>query len=221
MRWDRPSLTGVAALACFGLAGCGGSGGKVSASSLKGRLMPASFVTGFSLQRTFDWKDPVNLLGEGLLLPEATRPADALAKVRKAGFKGGTGERLTRGRPPDEDDLTVGVLKLASASKATALRDYLHGQDLQQPCYTACVFSPNAISVRGVPSAMAVAQKPTRLPKPPPGARVLPGQGPPTRYFIEFTVGPYLYFSNVQGPASAQKRFVATTKRYYDRVRSL
>jgi hypothetical protein len=221
MRWDRRPLAGVAAVACVGLAACGGSGGKVTASSLKGRLMPASFVTGFSLQRTFDWKDPVNLLGEGLLLPEATRPADVLAKVRKAGFEGGAGERLTRGRPPDENDLTIGVLKLGSSSKATALRDYLHGQDLQQPCYAACIFSPNAISVPGVASAVAVAQKPTRLPKPPPGARVAPGQGPPTRYFVEFTVGPYLYFSNVEGPTSAQNRFVATTKRYYDRVRSL
>jgi hypothetical protein len=229
----RLAFVALVALVCSGLAACGGSGGKVSATSLDGRLMPAAFVAGFHQQRTFDWSDPVNLVGEGFLLPQATHPSDALKQVTKAGFEGAAGERLTKGQPQNEDQATVGVIKLASPAKAQALRAWMHGQDLQQPCYSACIYRPKAISVAGVPGAVAVAQVPTSKPPgaPPPGARppgakpvtLPPGalQGPPTNYSVEFTVGPYLYFATTDGPPAAQAQFVATIGRYYGRVRSL
>ena len=58
----------------------------------------------------------------------------------------------------------------------------------------------------------------------PPGVkapRVLPGAGPPTRYLVEFTVGPYLYFISGQSDAAAKAKFTAGAKQYYDRVKGL
>lgn len=207
--------------AAAGLTACGSSGGgKTSAAALSGRLMPASFVPGFHQQRTFDWSDPVNLVGEGLALPEASRPSDAVKAVRKAGLKGAAGERLTKGSPPNEDQFTVGVVKAASEAKATGLRDWMHAQDLQQPCFSECIFSGKAIGVPGVPSGVAVSQVPS-VPPPPHGARAPAGGGPPARYFVEFTVGPYLYFAQGDGAPKDQARILEVVRRYYQRVSAL
>jgi hypothetical protein len=219
----------VALAAAAGLAACGGgSSGKVSSASLKNRLLPTSSVPGYRQQRTFDWSDPVNLVGEGLVLPESTHPSAGVKVFEDAGFKGAAGERLARGKPPDESYVTVGVVKLKSARAARQARDWMHREDLQQPCFTACIFSPRNLRIPGVPTATAVQQIPTLPPSggggsPPPGAQGPPpgAQGPPTHYLVEFTTGRYLQFTNLDGSRGDARRVAATTQRYYGRVRKL
>src|SRR4051794_5416337 len=136
-------------LAVGGLSACGGddgggSGDKVPYSSLKARLIPAGSVPGFTQQRTFDWSDPVNLVGEGMRLPEATRPSAAVKVFTDAGLRGGAGEFLTKGDPPNDELLATGVAVLKSPDGAKRARDWMHGQDLQQPCYTKCIYRPRS-----------------------------------------------------------------------------
>jgi hypothetical protein len=220
----------VAAAGLGGLTGCG-SKSKVSASSLKPRLLPASLTPGFQLLRTLDWSDPVNLVGEGIFLPEATHPSDAVKEIRSAGFRGAVGEDLNRGGATG-DEIRNGVLKFKSAGEAEKVRDWMHREDLQQPCFAQCIFSPRNLPIPAVPGAEAVRQVPSAQPPgtPPPGVklppgvkapRVLPGGGPPTRYLVEFTVGPYLYFFSGEGNAAARAKFVTGAKQYYDRVKGL
>jgi hypothetical protein len=225
----------VVAAACVaaglgGLTGCG-SESKVSASSLKPRLFPASLTPGFRVLRTLDWSDPVNLVGEGIFLPELTHPSEAVKEVRGAGFRGAVGEQLNRGGPTG-DDIRTGVVKFKSASGAEKFRNWMHREDLQQPCFAECIFSPRNLALSGVPGGEAVRQVPSAQPPgtPPPGVklppgvkapRVLPGSGPPTRYLAEFTVGKYLYFISTQGNAAAKAKFVAGTQQYYKRVKGL
>jgi hypothetical protein len=102
----------------------------------------------------------------------------------------------------------------------------MHSQDLQQPCFASCIFSPRNLPVPGVPDGKAAKQVPTGAASGPPpglpaGAKVPAGAGPPTRYLVEFTVGPYLYFAHTEGDAKTGPRFVAVTKHYYDRVKNL
>src|SRR5207237_6995056 len=76
--------------ATFGASGCGGGANKVSSASLQPRLLPSSAVSaaGFGLQRTQDWSDPVNLIGEGLQLPQRTRPSEAVKEFTDAHMEG-------------------------------------------------------------------------------------------------------------------------------------
>jgi hypothetical protein len=216
-----PVIAGVlvSLVAAGGLAACGGggSGDKVSFSSLSSRLLPAAQVPGFDRQRTFDWSDPVNLVGEGVRLPEASHPSSGVKAFAHAGLRGAAGERLTRGAPPDEDVVTIGVAELESASAALRARDWMHGQDLQQPCYTACIYSPRSLKVPGVPTATAVMQVPHAPGSPPPGGPG--GSGPPTHYLVEFTVGPYLYFVSTDGRPGDRSKVVGLSKAYYERER--
>jgi hypothetical protein len=232
----RKGISVIAAV-CVAAAGLGGlmtgcgSGSKVSAASLKPRLLPASLTPRFHVLRTLDWSDPVNLVGEGIFRPEATHPSDAVKEVRSAGFRGAVGEELNRGGAAGEA-IRNGVVKFKSASGAKKVRDWMHRQDLRQPCFAKCIFSPRNLAIPGAPGAEAVRQVPSARPpsRPPPGVklppgvnapRVVPGAGPPTRYLVEFTVGPYLYFVWTEGNAAANTKFVAGAKQYYDRVKKL
>jgi hypothetical protein len=220
----------VAAAGLGGLAGCG-SESKVSASSLKPRLLPASLTPGFHVLRTLDWSDPVNLVGEGIFLPELTHPSAAVKEIRGAGFQGSAGEQLNRGGPTGSD-IRTGVIKFKSVGGAEKVRDWMHREDLQQPCFAECIYSPRNLALSGVPGAEAVQQVPSAQPpgapppgvKLPPGAkapRAAPGSGPPTRYLAEFTIGHYLYFLSTEGNAAAKPKFVAGTQQYYKRVKGL
>jgi hypothetical protein len=206
-------------LAVVNLAACGGGGGdasdKVSAASLKSRLLPVSVLPGFRHQRTFDWSDPVNLVGQGLPLPETIQPSSAVKTFEDAGFRGAVGERLVTGKPPDIGELTVGVVKLASAAGALKTRDWMHAQALRQPCFSACIFEPSELPISGVATAKAVQQVPNAE------VRKEPGPPPPTRYLVEFTQGPYLYFANTDGSRRDARRVVASTRLYYKHVRKL
>jgi hypothetical protein len=220
----------LAAAGLGGLTGCG-SDNEVSSSSLKPRLLPASLTPGFHLLRTLDWSDPVNLAGEGFFLPEATHPSEAVKEIRGADFEGAAGEQLNRGGP-NGSDIRTGVAKFKSTGGAEKIRDWMHREDLQQPCFAECIFSPRNLALSGIPGAEAVQQVPSAGPpgSPPPGLKLpagvkapqaLPGSGPPTRYLAEFTSGHYLYFLWTEGNAAAKAKFVAGTQEYYKRVKGL
>jgi hypothetical protein len=203
------------------LAGCGSSTNKVSSQSLRNRLLPVGSVPGFRLLREFDWSDPIDLAGEGIVTPEATRPSDVVKAIRAAGLAGGAGEQLAQGAPPNENDIVNGVVKLKSAAGAKKLQAYMHAQNLQQPCFTACIYVPASFAIPGVPGVTAVAQVP-HVPAPPPGAKAPPpGAGPPYHYLVEFTVGPYLYFATGDGDAATKARVSAVVRSYYKRVAAL
>jgi hypothetical protein len=202
------------------LAGCGGGGGKtVSSSSLHPRLLPS--IAGLRFERSFDWRDPVDLVGQGIAIPQATAPSRAVKEFQDAGYRGAAGVAFTpRGQP--EPETIEAVAQLRSSADARKVLTWLHGQDLQQPCFSQCIFQPRSIAIRGVPGAEGVAQVPGQQPLPP-GARKLPSGaasgGPQTNLIAEFTIGPYLYYARTQADRREQPRFVAGVKLAYTRAK--
>jgi hypothetical protein len=201
--------TGVA------IAGCGSnSGGKVSSASLQPRLLPASAAPGFGLQRRLDWSDPVNLVGEGLALPQALHPSAAVKEFENAHFKGGAGEVLVSGSSPEATEVQVGVAKFDSAADANRVGDWMHHEDGQQPCFSQCIFAPYATALPGVPNARYVVQ--SSRPRPlPPGAPRNAKVSAPANYLAEFTIGPYLYWAVLRADSSAKSKFEQGMKLYY------
>jgi hypothetical protein len=195
-----------AALLLALVSGCGG-GGKVSATSLYPRLLPASSVPGFDLERKLDWSNPVNLVGEGVALPEVTHPSAAVKEFESDHLKGAAGEVLKRGGGLNASEIHVGVAKFDSASDAGKVRTWMHGEDLQQPCFGVCAFAPKNMKLSAVPHSAAVVQTTTGGP---------PGTGP-ANYRAEFTIGPYLYWVWFQGDAYARtaSRFDTGLGLYY------
>jgi len=214
----------AAVLAALAATGCGSSSHKVSAASLNPRLAPLSVAPGFHVERTLDWSDPLNLVGEGIRTPEITHPSEAVKEVRSAGFQGAAGEILNRGGPNGATIIT-GVIKLASPGDATKLQSWMHRQDLTQPCFAQCIFSPRNFPISGIPHVTAVRQVPNKNAGPPPGlppgAKAPPGAGPPTNYLFEFTIGKYLYFGSTQGEAKDAPKVVAGARTYYTHVKGL
>src|SRR2546430_2117388 len=204
--------------ACVGIAitGCGGSGGRGSSASLQPRLLPASQVPGFGLQRTLDWSDPVNLVGEGLALPQITHPSEAVKQFDDAHFKGAAGEILTSGAAFNETQATLGVAQFDSAADADRVRDWMHSQDLHQPCYGQCVFAPYPVALPGISTARFVVQG-SKAPPPPPGAPrgVKVVASAPANYLAEFTIGPYLYWAVLHADSTAKARFEQGLRLYY------
>jgi hypothetical protein len=232
MRMQRKLQTAViAAVAAGAIGGCGGQT-KVSSRSLQSRLAPASVAPGFTLLRTLDWSDPVNLVGEGFGLPERTHPSQGVQEVRSVGFEGAAGEQLNQGGPMGQT-INSGVVRLDSAANANKLRSWMHSEDLQQPCFAQCIFSPRNMAIPGVPGATAVQQVSIGVPPPPPlpppafrrrlaGRRfvVPPTAGAPSHYLAEFTIGPYLYFVATFA-TGGRSQFVAGVKQYYDIVKRM
>jgi hypothetical protein len=198
------------ALALALVSGCGSSG-TVSATTLDPRLLPASSVPGFGLERKLDWSDPVNLVGEGVPLPEITHPSAGVKEFQSAHLKGAVGEVLNRGSGLDVSEIHLGAAKFDSASDAVKVRNWMHGEDLQQPCFGICAFSPKPTKLAGVPNSAAVVQTTT-------GGR--PGFGP-ANYRAEFTIGPYLYWAWFQGNSSPKTKstFESGIGRYYQHAK--
>jgi hypothetical protein len=212
--------------------GCGGTS-KVSSASLDSRLAPVSVAPGFHLERTLDWSNPVNLVGEGFRLPEATHPSQGVSEVNGSGFEGSAGEQLNVGGPTGQT-ITTGVVRFSSPANATKVRDWMHKQDLQQPCFAQCVFSPVNLPAPAIPGAVAVRQLPSGFPGPPAAVRRAaaraghpirvpppggPG-GPPTNYLAEFTIGKYLYFAQTSGTGTSAQ-FLRGLSAYYSDVSKL
>ena len=216
----RQLLVGACLSVGFAIAGCGGGGeSKVSSASLQGRLLPVSAVPGFGLQRTLDWSDPVNLVGEGLAVPQVTHPSAAVKVFDDAHLRGASGEVLTNGSAFNGTELIVGVARFKDATDATRVRDWMHSQDLHQPCFGQCIFAPGPVTVPGIPTLRFVVQS-SKAPPPPPGAPRGARVGPaPANYLAEFTVGPYLYWATLHGDSTAKARFEQGLKLYYAHAR--
>jgi hypothetical protein len=205
----RPLL---AALTCAALAvgvGCGGDD-ETSPASLKDQLVPASQLR-LEVERPFEWDNPIDFTVDGVFLPEGTKHSDAIEEIDDFGFEAGYGELLrpTGGGP----DIHFEVAKFDSDDGAADARDYLHQQDLQQPCFAACTVNPEDLDVNGVPGLKGVHQVP--LPK----AQIPPGAGPPfERFVVEFTIGPYLYIVDAAGDPgdTPPARFARGTKSVYE-----
>jgi len=210
-------LSAVACLSvCLALTACGGTS-KVSSASLQPRLLPSSEVPGFGLQRTLDWSDPVNLVGEGLFLPQRTHPSSAVKEFTGAHLAGAAGEVLSSGVGENETEVRIGVAQFQSAADANRVRDWMHREDLMQPCYSQCIFAPAPATIAGIPGARYVVQT-GHVPPPPKGARLPPGvrvfQGP-ANFLAEFTIGPRLYWAVLHAGQPARARFEAGVRLYY------
>jgi hypothetical protein len=204
------SLAGLICAALALGAGCGGDD-ETSPASLKSRLVPASQLR-LEVVQPFEWDNSIDFSVEGVLLPAATKPSAAVDEIDDAGFDAGDGEILRpKGGGPD---IHVAVVKFDSDDGAVEIRDYLHGQDLQQPCFEACTVNPKELELKGVPNSKAVHQVP--LPK----SQIPPGAPPPfERYVAEFTIGPYLYIADAGGapgdtPPARFQRGVRTVYEY-------
>src|SRR5436190_14762170 len=117
MTLRTPVLLALVGLATVFLAACG-SDKSVSSASLKRQLLKASAVPGYGLQRTLDWNDPVDLVGQGIFLPELTKPSAAVKVMKTAGLRGAAGEVLARGGGLNASAITIGVAKVKSADSA-------------------------------------------------------------------------------------------------------
>jgi hypothetical protein len=216
----RPFL--LAALSAgLAIAGCGSSSsGKVSSASLQPRLLPASAAPGFGLQRRLDWSDLVNLVPEGVALPQVTHPSEAVKEFEDAHFKGGAGEVLVSGSSPEGTEVQVGVAKFGSAADANRVRDWMHHEDGQQPCFSKCIFAPFATTLPGVPNASYVVQSSRPHPLPP-GAPRNAKVFAPANYLAEFTIGPYLYWAVLHADSSAKSKFEQGMQLYYAHAKQI
>jgi hypothetical protein len=164
------------------------------------------------VERYFAWKNPIDVVAQGFALPEATAPSQGVEVVKKAGFDAGAGEVLTSGGAGPR--LVVDAIKFKSAAGATRVRDWLHGQDLMQPCFSVCSENVSNLKLASVPGARAAKQVPLSK---------LPRNSPPpfNRYAVEFSMGPYLYVAEANaGPGTISPRlFERGAKAYYDYVK--
>jgi hypothetical protein len=172
-------------LAAF-VAGCGGDD-ETSPDSLRSRLLPASEVPDFKVERTFEWENAIDYVAQGLFVSENTRPSEVVDVVEDAGFEAGAGEILARGAMGPH--MSVLVAKFGSDDGARDVRDRVHQEDLTQPCYGACSQIQSDVAVSGIPDAKGAQSVPD--PNPPPDA-----PHPFEAYAVEFTVGSYLYVVN-------------------------
>ena len=200
------------------LAGCGSGSETVSSTSLQPRLLPAtslppvpvgSNVLRFEVERTFDWSDPVNLVGQGLFLPAFTRPSVAVAHFTDAHLRGAVGEELGAGGEKGAH-ATVGVALFKSEADANRVREWMHHQDLQQPCFTECIYTPGSVTVPGIPSARVVVQT-SKVPSKPGGS----SSEDEANYLAEFSVGPYLYWTWTHGETRSQPLFLEAVRLYH------
>jgi hypothetical protein len=205
------------------LAGCGdaddngGGGGdaKADTSGLRQELLPRSFVSaGYEPDGLWVEEAAPGWVGppHGIVIPESTPQSTAVKVVEDAGFRGGAAVRFSK-RP--DGDTMAWVGRFESAEGAEEVRDYMHAEDLKQPCRGPCSVAPREMAVDGIPGAKGVHQKP--LDNPPPGANSDPFE----TYYVEFTIGPVLYAVSQAGPPGDVKPGATAdlARRYYARVR--
>jgi hypothetical protein len=211
-----PRLALVALLATGALAGCGDDdddgGDGASAADLKKQLLPESDVPGYKVQRTFAWDNATDAVVQGLFLPEETPPSRGVEVYEDAGFEAGAGEQLVKGNPFEGPHAAVVVIEFGSEDGARDALDFVHGEDLKQPCFAVCSVNPREMAVDGIPGAKGAQLLPLRNP---------PDNAPPPfeAYAVEFTVGARLFVvGGSGGPEQVDKTFVLdAAKRYYAR----
>ncbi len=200
---------------CTGaLVGCGGDDDGTSPASLNSQLLPASQVPGFKIERKFEWDNPIDFVGQGLNVPEATPPSQAVKAFEDAGFEAGAGESLVaaKGKPFEGPHAAVEVVQLGSDEDAREALDYARKEALKQPCFAVCSVDAREFAVAGIPGAKGVQLTPQK--EPPPDA-----PPPFEAYSIGFNIGPRLYLVNADGgPGQAKKsQVISAAKALYDR----
>jgi hypothetical protein len=205
------ALVGVSTAA---LMGCGGDDNGTSPANLRSHLLPASAVPGFKIERNFDWDNPIDLVVEGLPLPEATPPSRAVKVFEDAGFEAAVGERLVvaKGNTFEAPHATIDVIQLGSDDDARDALDYVRKEALKQPCFAVCAVASREFAVEGIPGAKGVQLSPLR--NPPPNA-----PPPFEAYGVGFTIGPRLFLANADGgPGQVKKdRVLSAAKALYER----
>ena len=191
---SRFSLLSLLALALAGaiVTGCGGDGDgdQPSPQSLESLLPPPSQIGPLQLERTIDWENATDFVVQGTVLPQATAPSSAIGQMEDAGFAAGAGDVLTPkggGEP-----VNVSVAAFDSTDGAVDAQDYLHEQDLQQPCFAACAVSPEELAIDEIPGATAVHQAPVE-------GELPPSVEPFEAFAVEFTIGENLFYIYASG----------------------
>jgi hypothetical protein len=187
----RALLALLVAVAVGAATGCGdGDGSDVSPQSLSKLLPPASQLGQLRLEGSLSWKDPVDFVVQGTVLPQGTAPSSAASQIEDAGFAAGAGDILVSqgGGPP----INVSVAGFDSTDGASQAQDYLHAQDLEQPCLAACSVSPQDLKIKGIPGATAVHQVPVKTKLPP---YIEPFEA----YAVEFTLGEDVFYAHASG----------------------
>ncbi len=204
----------MAALSIGAFVGCGGDDDGTSPASLRSRLLPASEVPGFKVERRFDWDNPIDLVHDGLPLPETTPLSRAVKAFEDAGFEAAVGERLAvaKGNPLEGPHARVDVIQLGSDDDAREALDYVRKEALKQPCVGVCSVEIREFAVAGIPGAKGAQLRPQR--EPPPNA-----PPPFEAYTVTFTIGPRLFVVNADGgPGQVKKgQVVSAAKALYER----
>jgi hypothetical protein len=180
----------VVALAAAGCDGDDEEAAAPSASSLERLLPPPNEVGPLRLERSLSWDNPTDFVVQGTVLPEAKPPSSAVAQMEDAGFAAAAGSILVpRG---GGSPVNVSVAAFDSEDGAVQAQDYLHDQDLQQPCFAACAVSPQELAINDIPGATAVHQVPTTGELPPGTSRF-------EAFAAEFTIGEDLFYVHASG----------------------
>ena len=104
-------------------------------------------------QWEFEWNNATDLLVQGLVIPEATRPSELGDEIEDAGFQGAVGRELVDSR--HELNLRISAAQFDSEEGAREARDLLHEEDLKQPCSAACVVAPREYELADIPNSAA------------------------------------------------------------------
>jgi hypothetical protein len=200
----RVLLLVLFAVAALAAGGCGddddddGGDAAASAQELTAQLPPNSAVdvgTELKTDQEFEWTDPIDFAAEGIFVPQSTSgiASKTVHGLEDAGFEAGAGKVL--GASDGSIHAFVDVVRFDSDDGAAEARDLLNSNNLQQPCPGPCSVDPKPAATLGVPNAKSVHQVPLE------GAELPPEAGPPFELrVIEFTIGPYLYHLDVDGP---------------------
>lgn len=214
---EAPRRGWLVAVLMLGLVVGGGCGGgdddQASPSELRALLVPAAIFP-VQVQRRFEWDDPMDFSEQGLSLPGDTEPSEAAAVIDRAGFETGVGQLLA---PPAIDiEAYTEVAKFESEEGARTALDYLHAQDLLEPCSAACPVVARSWDVVGIPNAKGAHHAPVEGSPSPSGAAA-----PYERYVIEFAIGRHLLIGRVTGPPGLvpAPQFMDGVESFYEHAR--
>ncbi len=189
----RSALLSLVAFGLMGAvgAGCGGDegGDEPAPESLATQLPPPSQLGPLREERSFNWDNATDFVVEGTVLPEATAPSSAIEQIDDAGFAAGAGQILVPKGPGGGAPVNVAVAAFDSSDGATQAQDYLHDQDLQQPCFAACAVNRRELTIEEIPGATAVHHVPIK-------GELPPGLHPFEGFAVEFTIGSNLYYAS-------------------------
>jgi hypothetical protein len=207
MRRTSRAKLGIVALAALVIAidACGGGdgddGGNVVSIAELSRHLPAAGDLGVKQQGEFEWNNATDLLVQGLVIPEATKPSELGAAIEDAGFQGAVSRELADSR--HKLNVRISAAQFDSEEGPREARDLLHAEDLKQPRQAACVVAPREYELAEIPNSAAAHHVPVRR---------LPGRSKVEAHHAEFVIGRQLYVVQADGPPSA------TVSAEFDRV---